>query len=119
MKEYTVKVYTNCEWDASVDAVHIQVDDNTIAAVKKAQAFLSDNREMFSVVIEAPDFEFGGYEDGVGEEIQEGFIPFDSEPDQIIRYGTWKVTTYSVKYVAFGKYSGDEFFTDNISELFK
>lgn len=119
MKEYTVKVYTNSEWDDSVHAVHIQVDDTITAAVKKAQAFLNENKEMFSITVEAPDFPFGGYEDGFDDEIQEGTTPFDHEPSQDLRYGVFKVTAFSVKYIAYGKHTGEEFYSENISELFK
>lgn len=109
MIKKTVEAYTNSEWD-SVNTCYIEINDDRIAAVRKAQRLIAQYPEFSNIEITAPDYEFVV----IDEDTQEV-----SSPEQTIRYGKFRVSRYDVIYVAYGKHSMEEFFTDDISELFK
>lgn len=109
--KYTVKVYSNSEWDPC-NAVYLELTPGIIDVINKARQVINDHPYFNYISVGAPDYDFVTIEDD-SDDITKGFVEGEA-PEQNIRYGSFRVSQFSVKYGAYGKHTGEEFFTDDL-----
>ena len=116
MKKLTVRAFTDSEWDR-VDAVLMEVDDILEASVRRAKDVLDKFPEFSSINVETSDFDWILIDDWDDATVK-GWMKDFKKPMQTIKYGVITVSRYNVKYKAYGKHTGDVFYTEDISYLF-
>ena len=116
MKKSTVRAFTDSEWDR-VDAVLMEVDDILEASVRRAEDVLDKFPEFSSINVKANDFDWILIDDWDDIPV-EGWVEKYEKPEQTVRYGVIVVSRYSIRYKAYGKHTGETFYTQDISYLF-
>ena len=125
MKHLIIKAHTNSEWD-SVSSALVELNDDSISELRKIRNAV-ENFNTDGLSFHRASFFFGGVDfkisdSGEYDEMESCFTVVEdldlsdyTDPESPLDSATIEVNKSGFKFTAFGKHTGEEFYSETVS----